>query len=74
MTDWSAGDLFEGHHPITVKKVVTERRVRSFRPGDLWVPLAMMAIVRSQLTPWTAETQAVVDASVIDNLSIPLYY
>ena len=32
--------------------------------------IAIMAVVRSQLTSWTAETQAVVDASVIDRLSI----
>jgi hypothetical protein len=39
VTDWSAGDLFEGHHPVTVNRMVTERRLRTFRPGDLWVPL-----------------------------------
>jgi len=37
---WSASnELVEGHHPVTVTRVTSERRVRSFRPGDLWVPL-----------------------------------
>jgi murein tripeptide amidase MpaA len=39
VANWSAGDLFEGHHPVTAAHVVTERRLRTFRPGDLWVPL-----------------------------------
>ncbi|MFI5371270.1 MAG: hypothetical protein ACHQ52_06895, partial [Candidatus Eisenbacteria bacterium] len=39
VAEWSAGDLFEGHRPVTATKVVTERRLRAFRPGDLWVPL-----------------------------------
>ena len=39
LAEWSAGDLFEGHHPVTASRVVTERRLRTFRPGDLWVPL-----------------------------------
>lgn len=29
----------EGHHPISVTRVALERRLRSFHPGDLWVPL-----------------------------------
>jgi hypothetical protein len=38
--DWSAnGASFEGHHAISVKKVALERRARTYRPGDLWVPL-----------------------------------
>lgn len=38
--EWKASnDLVEGHHPVTVSKVHTERQLRSFRPGDLWVPL-----------------------------------
>jgi murein tripeptide amidase MpaA len=38
--DWtSRAEPTEGHHPITVKKVRLERRLRTFRPGDLWVPL-----------------------------------
>jgi murein tripeptide amidase MpaA len=39
---------FEGHRTIQVRRVVLERRMRSFRPGDLWVPLdqrsAMVAV------------------------------
>lgn len=38
--DWSAASAsFEGHHGISVRKVALERRARSYRPGDLWVPL-----------------------------------
>jgi murein tripeptide amidase MpaA len=29
----------EGHHPITVKRVELQRRLRSWRAGDVWVPL-----------------------------------
>jgi hypothetical protein len=40
VADWSASpDLVEGHHPLTVRKVTGERRVRILHPGDLWVPL-----------------------------------
>jgi hypothetical protein len=39
VANWSAGDLFEGHRPVTVQRVATERRLHTFRPGDLWVPL-----------------------------------
>jgi murein tripeptide amidase MpaA len=45
---WRDTTLFEGHRPIVVWRVALERRVRSFRPGDLWVPLdqrsAMVAV------------------------------
>ena len=46
---WSAAAAqFEGHHPLSVSRDTLERRVRSFRPGDLWVPLdqrsAMVAV------------------------------
>jgi hypothetical protein len=38
----------EGHRPIEVRSVSLERRVRSYQPGDLWVPLdqrsAMVAV------------------------------
>jgi hypothetical protein len=38
----------QGHRPVTVARVALERRLRSFRPGDLWVPLdqrsAMVAV------------------------------
>lgn len=30
---------FEGHRPVTVTRVALERRLRAYRPGDLWVPL-----------------------------------
>jgi len=36
--DWTMQAPFEGHHPVVVKKVALERQVRSFRPGDVWVP------------------------------------
>jgi len=40
VTSWSgASRPYEGHWPISVRDVSLERRVRSFRPGDLWVPL-----------------------------------
>ncbi len=46
---WSdSARAFEGHRTIEVRRVALERRVRSFRPGDLWVPLdqrsAMVAV------------------------------
>ena len=38
----------QGHRPVTIARVANERRWRSFRPGDLWVPLdqrsAMIAV------------------------------
>jgi Zinc carboxypeptidase len=38
--DWSAATAsFEGHHLISVKKLALERRLRTWQPGDLWVPL-----------------------------------
>jgi zinc carboxypeptidase len=37
---WSAAEQSsEGHRPIQVARVALERRLRSFRAGDLWVPL-----------------------------------
>jgi hypothetical protein len=39
IVEWKSGDLGEGHHPTQVSQIAIERRVRSFRPGDLWVPL-----------------------------------
>ena len=49
MIEWSAAPTsFEGHHTITVTRVQLERRFRSYRPGDLWVPCdqrsAMIAV------------------------------
>ena len=37
--EWSNDRLFEGHHPTQVKRVALEHRLRTYRPGDLWVPL-----------------------------------
>jgi len=38
--EWQAApQSFEGHRPISVRRVALERRLRSFGPGDLWVPL-----------------------------------
>jgi hypothetical protein len=34
-----ASEPYEGHWPIEVTQVVLERRVRAYRPGDLWVLL-----------------------------------
>jgi hypothetical protein len=47
--EWQAATaLFEGHHLISVAKVALERRLRTWQPGDLWVPLdqrsAMIAV------------------------------
>jgi hypothetical protein len=37
---WRAENaLREGHHPVIVDSIALERRWRSFRAGDLWVPL-----------------------------------
>ncbi len=38
VTDWSAEPLFEGHYPTRVKSFRFERRLHTWRPGDLWVP------------------------------------
>lgn len=38
--EWSAsGEIVEGHHPLSITKLHLERRLRAWRPGDLWVPL-----------------------------------
>ncbi len=40
VTEWSqAPELFEGHRMTRVAAVRPERQLRSFRPGDVWVPL-----------------------------------
>jgi len=54
----------QGHRPVAVTKVALERRLRTFRPGDLWVPLdqrsAMIAVHLFEaqgpdgLTTWNA--------------------
>jgi hypothetical protein len=36
---WTAEALSEGHRPINVSRVTLVRAWRSFREGDLWVPL-----------------------------------
>lgn len=36
---WARSKPFEGHFPITVTRTSTVRRMKPFRPGDLWVPL-----------------------------------
>jgi hypothetical protein len=38
--EWSwANRPDQGHRPVTISRVATERRWRTFHPGDLWVPL-----------------------------------
>ena len=40
VTDWSAAaNLFEGHHLNDIRAIHSERMARSFRAGDVWVPL-----------------------------------
>jgi hypothetical protein len=40
IVEWSWGARpNEGHRALTVSKIAIERRMREFRPGDLWVPL-----------------------------------
>jgi hypothetical protein len=39
IVEWREGALGNGHHPTMVQRDTIERRRRSFRPGDLWVPL-----------------------------------
>jgi murein tripeptide amidase MpaA len=40
VVEWSeAKNTFEGHHPLSITKVALERQLRTYRPGDLWVPL-----------------------------------
>ncbi len=37
--EWTSDSQgFEGHHPTHVKRLRLERQLRSFRPGDVWVP------------------------------------
>ena len=36
-------EIREGHHPIRALEVALERRLRTYRPGDLWVPLDQAA-------------------------------
>jgi hypothetical protein len=40
IVEWSADpQIVEGHHPLRITKVRTERQQRAFRAGDVWVPL-----------------------------------
>jgi hypothetical protein len=40
IAEWRASPrTVEGHRPTLVGRVALERRLRGFRPGDLWVPL-----------------------------------
>jgi hypothetical protein len=59
-----SSSTFEGHHLTLVRSVALERRLRAYRPGDLWVPLdqrgalVAMHLLESQapdgLTLWNA--------------------
>jgi len=37
--EWSNDRAFEGHYPLQIKRLALEHRLRSYRAGDLWVPL-----------------------------------
>ena len=37
--EWQEAPFANGHHPTRVRRDTLERRLRAFRPGDLWVPL-----------------------------------
>ncbi len=40
VTEWSAAtEPYEGHRPLQVRATRAERQLRSWRPGDVWVPL-----------------------------------
>ncbi len=40
VVDWSAAtEPYEGHRPLQVRGTRVERQLRSFRAGDVWVPL-----------------------------------
>lgn len=36
---WARSKPYEGHFPITVTRIEQERRLETYRPGDLWIPL-----------------------------------
>ena len=40
---WTTARPAEGHHPLDIGEVRIERRLRSYRPGDVWVPLDQRA-------------------------------
>jgi hypothetical protein len=63
--EWSwAARPDQGHRPVEVTRVANERRLRTYRPGDLWVPLdqrsALIAVhlfeaqAPDGLTTWNA--------------------
>lgn len=40
IVEWSASARpDEGHFPLSVSRIALERRMKTWRPGDLWVPL-----------------------------------
>lgn len=42
--EWSAASTpFEGHRPVSVTQTRAERQLRSYRAGDVWVPLDQRA-------------------------------
>jgi hypothetical protein len=44
IADWrAASEPSEGHFPISVSRIEMVRRLRTYRPGDLWVPLDQRA-------------------------------
>ncbi len=47
---WARSKPFEGHFPITITRVENERRLQTYRPGDLWIPIDQpAALVAVQL-------------------------
>jgi hypothetical protein len=47
---WSRSKSYEGHFVATVTRIEQERRLRTYRPGDLWIPLDQpAALVAVQL-------------------------
>jgi len=38
VADWTAERATEGHYPTRINRVVRQRRIQTFRAGDLWVP------------------------------------
>jgi hypothetical protein len=51
IVDWkAAGEPSEGHFPLKIDKVEPVRRLRTYQPGDVWVPLDQRsALVAVQL-------------------------
>jgi hypothetical protein len=38
VAEWNAERANEGHYPTRITRVVRQRQLRTYRPGDLWVP------------------------------------